>query len=68
MFVGMSVISFFEVAFLIFNLTLALLNSLIIGPKRILGFMEKKDYPSNIKMEQLGYHLKVKCFLDSHYG
>jgi hypothetical protein len=61
LFVGMSVVSFFEVAFLIFSLTKALINSLIAGPKRIIGYSEKKDYPSliQIKMEKFEYHLKV---------
>ena len=69
MFVGMSVVSFFEVAFLIFSLTKALINSLIAGPKRIIGYSEKKDYPSliQIKMEKFEYHLKVSYFLYYHF-
>ena len=69
LFVGMSVVSFFEVAFLIFNLTNALINSLIAGPKRIIGYSEKKDYPSliQIKMEKIEYHLKVNFTLYYHF-
>jgi hypothetical protein len=61
LFVGMSVVSFFEVAFLIFYLTKALISSLNAGTKRIIGDSEKKDYPTliQIKMEKIEYHLKV---------
>ena len=68
LFFGMSVISFFEVAFLILNLTKALINTFMVGPqkiKKIFGYSEKKDYPSllvQIKMDKLEYHLKVSYF------
>ena len=65
LFFGMSVISFFEVAFLILSLTKALINTFLVGPqkiKRFFGYSEKKDYPSlliQIKMDKLEYSLKV---------
>ena len=65
LFFGMSVISFFEVAFLILSLTKALINTFRVGPqkiKRFFGYSEKKDYPSllvQIKMDTLEYSLKV---------
>ena len=65
LFFGMSVISFFEVAFLILSLTKALINTFMVGPqkiKRFFGYSEKKDYPSllvQIKMDTLEYSLKV---------